>query len=88
MIDVAVGYETSDLSGTPACTLSVSSNEPANGKDDGNTGADWQVIDAHHLRLRAERSDAGSGRLYTITLSCRDTWGNRSSRTTPVAVPK
>jgi endonuclease G len=88
MIDVFVGYQATDLAGAPACSLSVSSNEPINGNDDGNTSFDWRVIDAHHAQLRAERSNAGSGRLYTITVSCLDASGNRSSRTATVAVPR
>jgi len=88
MIDVFVGYQATDLGGAPSCALSVSSNEPVNGNDDGNTGIDWRVIDAHHVQLRAERSTGGSGRLYTITVSCRDGAGNLSSGITTVAVPK
>ena len=88
MIDVFVGYQATDLAGAPACSLSVSSNEPVNGGNDGNTSSDWRVIDAHHAQLRAERSNAGSGRLYTITASCLDASGNRASRTATVAVPR
>jgi DNA/RNA endonuclease G (NUC1) len=88
MIDVLVAYEATDVSGAPSCSLSVSSNEAPNGPRDGNTSVDWQVLDAHHLRLRAERSDSGNGRLYTITVSCRDASGNQSTGTTSVAVPK
>ena len=88
LADVLVAYEATDVSGAPSCSLSVSSNEASNGPRDGNTSVDWQVLDAHHLRLRAERSDSGNGRLYTITVSCRDASGNQSSGTTTVAVPK
>ena len=88
MTDVFVGYQATDLAGVPSCSLSISSSEPVNGRNDGNTSADWQVLDAHHVRLRAERSDGGNGRLYTITVSCRDASGNQSSGTTTVAVPK
>jgi endonuclease G len=88
MTDVFVGYQATDVTGAPSCSLSISSNEPVNGSNDGNTSSDWHVIDAHHVQLRAERSNTGSGRLYTITVSCVDGSGNRASQTTTVAVPK
>jgi hypothetical protein len=88
MIDVLVDYEIVDNCGPVACALSVSSNEPPNGRGDGNTSADWQVLDDHHVRLRAERSGPGSGRIYTITTSCSDTAGGSSSKSVLVTVPK
>src|SRR5689334_6007828 len=38
------------------CALSVSSNEPTDGPGDGHTAPDWEVVDAHHVLLRAERA--------------------------------
>ena len=67
LVDVLATYEASDASGASSCALTVSSNEPANGRGDGNTTVDWLVIDAHHVQLRAERSDLGRGRIYTLT---------------------
>jgi hypothetical protein len=74
--NVTVSY-TSNASCVPAqtvttmCFLSVSSNEDVNGLGDGNTSPDWQVVDTTHVRLRAERSGLGTGRVYTITATCR-----------------
>jgi hypothetical protein len=48
---------------------------------------DWQIIDAHHVRLRAERSGDARERIYTITITCRDGLGNTSTRTVKVRVP-
>jgi len=86
MVNVTVSYQ--EQSACPVtCTLSVTSNEPVNGTGDGDTGPDWEVIDAHHVRLRAERSGGGSGRIYTITITCTDSQGNTSTATTTVSVP-
>ena len=87
MWDVTVSYAATDVTGVPVCSLAVSSNEALNGPGDGNTAVDWQVIDANHVRLRAERAGTGTGRLYTLTISCRDAAGNRGTATATVSVP-
>jgi len=87
MIDVTIGYQATDVNGA-TCTLSVASNEPVNGQGDGNTSADWNVIDAHSVQLRSERAGGGNGRIYTITIRCTDPSGNMGSATTTVTVPK
>ena len=80
MVDVTVSYAVTDNCGPVNSALSISSNEPVNGKGDGNTATDWEVIDAHHVRLRAERSGQGDGRVYTITIMASDSSGNTSSQ--------
>ena len=67
MRDVTVNY---DVSGAEACTLSVESSDPINGTGDGDTEPDWEIVDSHHVRLRAERAGTGEGRTYTITITC------------------
>jgi uncharacterized repeat protein (TIGR01451 family) len=88
MVDVTVNYKVLDNCGPVTCTLSVSSNEPVNGTGDGDTAPDWEIVDAHHVRLRAERAGNGIGRVYTITITCRDSAGNSSNRRVTVRVPK
>ena len=46
-----------------------------------------QIVDAHHVRLRAERSGTGNGRVYTITITCKDSAQNSSTKATTVVVP-
>lgn len=87
MVDVTVNYGATDPCSAPVCTLTVSSNEPVNGTGDGNTSPDWVVVDAHHVQLRAERSGNGNGRIYTITITCKDSAGNTASSTATVTVP-
>ncbi|MFD2700487.1 pectinesterase family protein [Paenibacillus shunpengii] len=78
-------------SGIASITLvSITSNEPDNGKGDGNTnddiqGAEYGTSD-YEFELRAERSGAGSGRVYTITYEAADYAGNRTTATVTVTV--
>jgi hypothetical protein len=54
---------------------------------DGNTATDWEIVDTHHVRLQAEHSGQGNGRIYTITITATDSQGNASSQTVTVHVP-
>jgi hypothetical protein len=71
---------------------SITSNEPDNGKGDGNTindiqGAAIGTLDADFM-LRAERSSKGTGRIYTITYTITDAAGNQSTAIATVKVNK
>lgn len=48
----------------------------------------WVIVDAHYVLLRAERSGRGSGRVYTIRVTCVDPSGNTTTRTAFVQVLK
>jgi len=87
MVPVTVNYTATDNC-SAQCVLTVTSNEPINGLGDGDTAPDWEVIDAHDLLLRSERSGKGNGRVYTIQVTCTDPAGNTVIRSTTVKVPK
>ncbi len=87
LVDVTVNYNVVDNCGPVNCVLSVTSNEPENGTGDGDTSPDWIIVDAHHVQLRAERAGTGTGRIYTITVTCTDSAGNTSTQSVQVTVP-
>lgn len=77
-----------DFDLTPIVTLvSVTSNEPDDGKEDGNTKNDIVIVDDFHFKLRAERSGIGTGRIYTITYLVTDACGNSTTQSVTVSVP-
>ncbi len=88
MVEVEVAASASDICDTtPSCHItSVSSNEPANGLGDGGTAPDWKITGDLTVDLRAERSGKGEGRIYTIAVTCTDTFGNSSVGNTTVTV--
>src|SRR5262249_46524886 len=81
LVNITIDYE---AHGTPPveCALSVASNET-----DAEGGLDWIVLDSHHVDLRADRLGGGSGRVYTVTVTCRDRGGATVTSTTSVRVP-
>jgi hypothetical protein len=88
MRDVIVNATATDICGQVTTRIvEVTSNEPVNGKGDGNTGVDWSITGDHKVKLRAERAGPGSGRIYTITVEATDEAGNTSTKTTVVTVP-
>lgn len=87
MRDITVNYTVSDncVNG-PTYSMSITSNEPVNGVADGDTDPDWEVVDNHHIRLRAERAANGTGRIYTITITVNDGCNPTVTATTQVVV--
>ena len=86
--DVTATVSVTDADPDATATLvSVTSNEPDNGEDDGNTVNDIVIVDDFHFRLRAERSGVGTGRVYTITYEVTDACGNSTLASATVTVP-
>jgi hypothetical protein len=79
------------ISTAGACRVTnITSNEAINANGDGDTDPDW-IIPASGLNasVRAERQGGGGGRIYTISVVCRDANGNDSApATATVAVPQ
>jgi len=70
------------------CTVvNVTSNEPDNGTGDGNTSPDWIITENGGVKLRAERSGNGNGRIYTVYYVCEDEFGNTVEGSVEVVVP-
>ena len=90
MIPVEVRASATDQCDTATWKIvEVLSNEPADGRGQGDTEPDWLITNDHALLLRSERSGAGSGRVYSIVIQASDVSGNLSSlRIVNVAVPK
>jgi subtilisin family serine protease len=70
---------------------SITSNEPPDGRGDGNTAPDIQGAELGtpdvDFKLRAERQGGGAGRVYTIVYTVTDKSGNQSQATVFVRVP-
>ena len=89
LVNVTLGYSASGGCGAITCSVtSITSNEPDNGLGDGDVANDIQLVDATHVLLRAERSGTGTGRVYTITVTCSDEDGHTATKQIVVTVPK
>ena len=85
--DVSINYAIKDNCNDAVVTLSVKSNEPQTGTGRSDLPNDWQVMSADRVRLRAERNELGTGRIYTITISAKDAAGNLTKQDVTVTVP-
>ncbi|QRN96582.1 hypothetical protein JRI60_47580 [Archangium violaceum] len=67
----------------------VTQDEPLNGQGDGNTEPDAKWVDDYkdRVKLRAERSGQGDGRVYRITFTAKDSKGKTCTGTVFVGVP-
>jgi hypothetical protein len=82
MKKVAVHYTTSDNAHDVTAVLSVSSNDTA------SVVKDWEIVDNHLVLLKTSRLSNGEPRIYTIAVTSSDEAGNKTRRTTSIAVSK
>jgi N-acetylneuraminic acid mutarotase len=94
MMDVVAPVTATDTCSSSSVVLStIISSEPddATGLNDGNTTGDIQGASVgsadFDFQLRAEREGGGEGRIYQVTYSAVDSFGNRSSANSFVLVP-
>jgi len=90
MVPVTIALSATDgCGGTVACRIAlVTSNEAISGTGGGDLSPDWEITGDLTLRLRAERSPKGNGRVYTITIRCTDAAGNATTSMVTVTVPR
>jgi hypothetical protein len=92
LVGLAVTHTVSDgADPAPAVRLvSAVSSEPddAPGGGDGHTTGDVEVSGDFEIRLRAQRSAHGPGRVYTLTWQAEDAAGNLSEVVRTVKVPR
>jgi len=89
MVPVSLAVSVTDRADpAPTCRISeVTSNEARGRQGSGSTAVDWTITGPLTAVLRAERSGGGSGRIYTLTIECRDAAGNSATATALVTVP-
>lgn len=88
MEPVAFAVDASDAASAFSCSVtSVASNEPVSGTGDGDTAPDWEITGPLSVNLRAERAGNGTGRIYTVTVECRDAFNNVATVATTISVP-
>jgi hypothetical protein len=68
--------------------LRVTSDEPENGRGDGDTCDDIVIANDTTVQLRAQRSARGDGRVYSIFAEVSDDDGNRAPLICKVQVPR
>ncbi len=90
MVPITItGVATDAVDSEPTLRIvSVTSDEPVNEPGSCQPEVDWEITGALTLNLRAERLGNGDGRVYTITVESRDSFGNATTQTVTVKVPK
>ena len=79
---VAVFYTATDNGQNVTSNLSVTSNNTE------SIAKDFEVVNNHLVRLKASRLPNGEPRIYTITVTSTDEAGNKTTRSTSIAVSK
>jgi hypothetical protein len=83
LVNVTLTAHVTDVCSTASWKIThVDSNEgPVAPKGSGKTSPEWQITGNHTLKLLADRSGAGNGRIYSITILATNAAGNVSQPT-------
>ena len=83
LVAVTISVNASDAcGGSVRCQItSVASSDPVEGED-------WIITGDLTLKLRAERVNKRTDRIYTVTIVCTDAAGNQSTKAVTVTVPR
>lgn len=88
LVPITVSVEATAVCGPPVCKIvSITSDEPNDGRGDGATSGDASISGDLTAVVRAERSGGFSGRTYTLNVECSDTAGNKTRNAARVFVP-
>lgn len=88
MIPVRIDYTLSDnCEGATYSQLWVVSSENDTIVGAGKIGPDYEIIDEHHVLLKAERSGRGWGRDYYVVIECWDESRNFNIQYVRVSIP-
>jgi rhodanese-related sulfurtransferase len=83
---VTIAYTLADNCGPVTTELMISSNDSDGIDSSHRRRPDWEIIDAHHVRLAVER-EGHHDRIYWITVVATDGAGNHSAGSVEVRVP-
>jgi uncharacterized repeat protein (TIGR01451 family) len=86
IVNVTVGYQLRDNCGADRVVLEVSRTDDVDAGGAAQSGGqalaswprDWEIVDAHHVRLRADRAAPASRRIFSVWVTAIDS-ANQSS---------
>ncbi len=91
MVPVVIEVSASDnCASDPVCKIIMvqSDEDSSSEKGTGNTEIDWVITGDMSVELRAERAGMKDGRSYEVTAECIDDFGNATTASAFVEVPK
>lgn len=88
LVDVGLTLSVTDNSSAVTTQLTVYSDEDDLMQGSGNKSPDSTYVAPATLRLRAERSGGGDGRIYLVLITAQDAAANSSRRCLTAVVPK